>query len=336
MAATDFRDYYATLGVSRTADTDEIKKVYRKLARKYHPDMNPGDRQAEAKFKEVTEAYEVLSDPEKRKKYDQFGQYWNRVDQGHPWPGGTGGSTNFNEFEFGRYSTFEEFVNELLGRFGGPEPSGFGQRANYRTTKTPSGKSGFESPGFGTQPGQNPQGADYESTIKLTLNEAFHGVKKRLNLGAETIEVGIPAGTKNGTKIRVRGKGQMNPYSKQRGDLYLVADLETHTFFQFDSDNNLVCEVAITPDEAVLGAEIEVPTPDGAVTVKVPAGVRSGQSLRLRSKGWPNPKGGRSDQLVQIVIVPPKEISALEREAYEKIRANRKFDPRSHLKQVRL
>jgi curved DNA-binding protein len=133
----------------------------------------------------------------------------------------------------------------------------------------------------------------------------------------------------------VRGKGQASPYTQQRGDLYLNVDIQPHPFFKFEGDN-LVCEVPIAPDEAVLGGAIEVPTPDGSVTMNIPAGTRSGQTLRLRGKGWSKPKGDRGDQLVRIVIVPPPELSATEREYYEKLRNSRTFDPRSNLKRVSL
>ncbi len=325
MAATDFKDYYTILGVSRSADGEEIKKAYRRLARKYHPDLNPGDRKAEAMFKDINEAYEVLSDTDKRRKYDQFGQYWKQAGQGNPWGGG-GASAGFDNFEFGQYASFEEFVNELLGRFSTSGPS-YSQQRSQRTTTSPSGFG--DGAGFGTS-----ASADYESNIKLTFSEAFHGVQKRLTVGTETIDVRIPAGAKAGSRIRVRGKGNISPYGG-RGDLYLNVELQSHDFFQFDGDN-LTCEVPIAPDEAVLGARIDVPTPDGMVTVNVPAGIRSGQSLRLRGKGWPHPKGGRGDQLVQVVILPPKDLSQLERECYETIRANRAVNPRHHLKQVTL
>ena len=331
MAATDFKDYYATLGVNKNADADEIKRAYRKLARKYHPDVNPGDKVAEAKFKEVNEAYEVLSDPDKRRKYDQFGQYWNRVGTGGGWPPG---GADVNGFDFNQYGSFDEFINELLGRFGTP-PGGRGARSySYRTSPGGTGFGGYGdfSSGFNdtSAPGQ-----DLESNISLTFSEAFHGTQKRLNVGGEVLTVRIPAGAKPGSRIRVKGKGQMNPYSRQRGDLYLVVDVQPHPFFQFEGDN-LVCEVPITPDEAVLGASVEVPTPDGTVTVSIPPGIRSGQALRLRGKGWRNPKGDRGDQLVRVVITPPTQLNAIEREYYEKIRANRTVDPRSHLKQIKL
>lgn len=331
MAATDFKDYYAILGISKTASPDEIKQAFRKLARKYHPDVNPGNKEAEAKFKEVNEAYEVLSDPDKRKKYDQFGQYWKQAGQGFP-SGGAG--VDMGGFDFSQYGSFDEFVNELLGRFGGPSPRGRRQSYSYSTsTGRPSGYGGFND--FGFQDMGTGAAQDTEASITLTFSEAFNGVQKRFSLGNETIEVRIPSGAKTGTRLRVRGKGQFNPMTQQRGDLYLKVELQSHPFFQFEGDN-LVCEVPITPDEATLGAAIDVPTPDGSVNVKLPAGVRSGQSLRLRGKGWPLTKGGRSDQLVKVAIVPPKDLSAQEREYYEKIRAIRTYNPRSHLDKFKL
>lgn len=337
MAATDFKDYYAILGVNKTASADEIKKTFRRLARKYHPDMNPGDKQAEARFKEVSEAYEVLSDPEKRQKYDQFGQYWKQAGQG--WPSGSGGAgVDVGGFDFSQYGSFDEFINELLGRFNTGVSGNSGRTYTYRTGT--SGFSGFNDfGGFNDYSGFDNRAAgasaDREATINLSWSDAFHGVQKRLNLGNEVIDVRIPPGAKPGSRIRVRGKGQVSTLNQQRGDLYLNVELNPHSFFQFDGDN-LVCEVPVTPDEAVLGASIEVPTPDGTVSVNVPAGIRSGQSLRLRGKGWPRPKGGRSDQLVKIVIATPKDLTQVEREYYEKIRSSRSFNPRSHLPQVHL
>jgi curved DNA-binding protein len=328
MAATDFKDYYATLGVGKTASADEVKKAFRKLARQYHPDVNPGNQSAEARFKEVNEAYEVLSDPDKRKKYDQFGQYWK---QAGGWSPSGGAPTDFGAggFDFSQYSNFDEFINELLGRFNGAPGAGArrpsSSSSSYRTSP------GYG--GFGDYSGFD--NLDLESTCTLTLSEAFRGVQKRFSVGNEVIDVRIPAGAKPGSRIRVRGKGQINAYNQQRGDLYLKVEIQPHAFFQFEGDN-LVCEVPITPDEAVLGAAIEVPTPDGAVTMNVPGGIRSGQKLRIRGKGWPKPKEGRGDQMVKVVIVPPKDLSAIEREFYEKIRAARSFDPRSALKQVQL
>jgi len=327
MPETNFKDYYAILGVSKSAQEDEIKKTFRKLALKYHPDRNPGDKAAEEKFKEISEAYEVLSDPEKRKKYDQFGQYWQQAGQGG-WGGQAGPNVDFGGFDFSQYGNFDEFINELLGRFS--TPGGSNRGYSYRSSGGPGFNDfgGFGNAGFGNQTAN----ADREASLKLSFAEAFHGVQKRLNLGNEIIDVRIPAGAKAGSRVRVKGKGQVNPLNQQRGDLFLVIELEPHPFFQFEGDN-LVCEVPLAPDEAVLGASIEVPTPDGLVTMKVPPGVKSGQSLRLRGKGWLIPKQGRGDQLVKLVITPPKQLSVKERELYEQIRANRSENPRQALAQ---
>jgi curved DNA-binding protein len=334
MAATNFRDYYALLGVNKNASADDIKKAYRRLARKYHPDLNPGDKTAEAKFKEITEANEVLSDVDKRTQYDRFGQYWKQSEQprtnntrSNPGaPPGSNRAADFNTVDFGQYNNFDDFVNELLGRF------------NNSSNPNPTGTKAAAPDGFSTNAsssGANNLGGDREATIVLSLTEAYKGVQKSFNLGTETIKVRIPGGAKAGSRIRVRGKGNVNTYNKQRGDLYLTVELQPHPFFKLDGEQ-LTCEVPVTPDEAVLGAQIEIPTPDGMVTVNVPAGVRSGQSLRLRGKGWANPRGERGDQLAKIIIATPKTISPAERELYEKIRAVRTFDPRSNFNQVML
>ncbi|MBE9057685.1 DnaJ C-terminal domain-containing protein [Sphaerospermopsis sp. LEGE 08334] len=329
MAATDFKDYYSILGITKTATPEEIKQAFRKLARKYHPDVNPGNKQAEAKFKEVNEAYEVLSDPDKRKKYDQYGQYWRQVGEGG-FPGGAG--VDMSGFDFGQYGSFNDFINDL---FGGAGPRTNRQSYSYRTStgKPGTGFGGFNDFGFQDMGGGAAQDSEY--TISLSFAEGFAGVQKRFSLGNETIDVRIPAGAKTGTRLRVRGKGQVNPMTQQRGDLYLKVELQPHSFFQFEGDH-LLCEVPITPDEAALGASIDVPTPDGSVNVKLPAGVRSGQSLRLRGKGWPLAKGGRGDQFVKVAIAPPKDLTPQEREYYEKLRAIRTYNPRSHLSQVKL
>jgi len=330
VASAGFKDYYSVLGVTKSADADEIKKAFRQLARKHHPDVNPGDNAAEEKFKEINEAYEVLSDKDKRAKYDQYGQYWNKAGAPSPSGGGYGrGASDFDDVEFGKYGNFDEFINDLLGRMNNGGGAGGGRGGD------PFGGGGFRNPGNygGASAGAN---LDIEAKITLTFSEAFNGVQKPLSVNNESITVKIPAGAKIGSKIRVRGKGNYSPqYTSQRGDLYLRIELAKHPFFQFDGDN-LTCEVPIAPDEAVLGTQIEVPTPDGSVTVNVPAGVKSGQSLRLRGKGWKNTKGDRTDQFVKLTIVPPKDLSDIEKEAYETLKANRSSDPRSSLKSVKL
>lgn len=338
MVATDFKDYYAILGINKSASADEIKKNFRRLARKYHPDMNPGDKQAEARFKEINEAYEVLSDPEKRKKYDQFGRYWKQAGQGWS-PNGSASGFDVGSFDFGAYGSFDEFINELLGRFSTGTSRTASQTYTYSPGTNSSSKFTDFSSSYSNSSGFNnaatATSADQEANITLSWSDAFKGVQKRLNLGNEVIEVKIPSGVKSGSRIRVRGKGQLNPRTQIRGDLYLNVELKPHSFFQFDGDN-ILCEVPVTPDEAVLGTSVEIPTPDGKVSVNIPAGIRSGQSLRLRGKGWSTPKGDRTDQLVRVIIVTPKEITQREREYYEKIRALRSFNPRSYLSQIKL
>ncbi|MEO1446215.1 MAG: DnaJ C-terminal domain-containing protein [Cyanobacteria bacterium J06635_11] len=354
MAATDFKDYYAILGVSKKASAEEIKRSFRKLARKYHPDVNPNNKKAEAKFKEVSEAYEVLSDKDKRKKYDQFGQYWQQAGRaGAPTgAGGFGGPGAAGGFDFGAYGSFDDFINELLGRMGGGAAPG-GARYQQRSSA-----SGFNTGGFGGANGFgfDPRAAagagrtsrttagrsggrsafDQDADLKLSMSEAFHGTQKRFTIGSESVSVRIPAGVRPGSKIRIKGKGAMNAQTKQRGDVYLKVVFLPHNFFQFDGDK-LVCEVPITPDEAVLGGKVSVPTPDSKVTVNIPAGIKSGQSLRLRGKGWPSKKGNdRGDQLVKVVITPPKDLSTKEKSLYEQIREARTRDPRANLSNIKL
>jgi curved DNA-binding protein len=322
MATTDYKDYYAVLGVSKDATPEQIKQAYRRLARKYHPDMNPGNQEAEKRFKEVNEAHEILSDSDKRQKYDRFGQYWQQAQTG-------GGSSGFGTegFDFAQYGNFDDFINQLLGRFGSPG----GQRTyTYRTSDGGTGSpfSNLESMFGGFS--EPTAFADVEATIALTMSEAFHGVQKQLQLAGETLNVRIPAGAKPGSRIRLKGKGRIGPANQQKGDLYLIVQLDPDRFFHFDGDD-LICEVPIAPDEAALGAKIEVPTPDGKVTMTVPPGVQSGQSLRLRGKGWPRPAKERGDLLVRLKIVVARELSKQERECYEQLRHVRQSNPRASL-----
>ena len=338
MSSTEFKDYYAVLGVQKTAGPDEIKKKFRKLALKYHPDRNQGNKAAEAKFKEISEAYEVLSDTDKRAKYDRFGKYW---EQG-PTAGYSNSKSSYNpntqvDFggtDFSQYGNFEEFINELLGRFSTPGTGTTNSSGNYSSQT--SNRTNFDGTfqdigGFG----QQRSATNSEASINLTFSEAFRGTTKRLKISSETVEVRIPAGAKPGSRIRLAGKGQSNGFGQKRGDLYLNVKLTPHSFFSFEGDN-LVCEIPIAPDEAVLGASISIPTPDGLVSMKVPPGIRSGQTLRLRGKGWSSPKGKRKDQLVKILIATPKKISNKEKEYYEKIRDIRSDNPRDRLRGISL
>ncbi len=334
--ATDFKDYYSVLGVQKSASPDEIKKAFRKLAVKYHPDRNPDNKVAEEKFKEISEAYEVLGDKDKRQKYDQFGKYWQQADKAgnNPWAGAGAGqqrtgfntNVNVNDFNFGEYGSFDEFIGDLLGR-----PFGGGARTNTRTTTNNS--TGYNN--FNNRQTINNKDYDLEKSINLTYSQAYHGVETKLKLGTETIDTRIPAGARNGTKIRLKGKGNVNPLNQQKGDLYLKVQLTPHQFFQWE-DDKLVCEVPITPTEAVLGGEVDIPTPEGNVSMKIPAGIRHGQSLRLKGKGWSSPKGQNGDLFARITIATPKNVTKLEKEYYEKIQQISKENPRSQLNNIKL
>ena len=331
MSSTEFKDYYAILGVKKTAQTDEIKKQFRKLALRYHPDRNQGNEAAEAKFKEISEAYDVLSDEDKRSQYDHFGQYWqqSRVPSANKTGNTTNKRTDFNSSDFSQYGNFEEFINELLGSISTPRNNSRNSQEYAQTFNRNSNIQDF------AQSGRQSSATTSEASITLTLSEAFRGVVKSIAIAGETLQVRIPPGVKSGSRIRLAGKGQINPYSRQKSDLYLDVQLDAHPFFNFEGDN-LVCEIPITPDEAVLGASIDVPTPEGKVSIKVPAGISSGQVLRLRQQGWSSPSGQRTDQLVKIIIATPQQVSPQIKEYYEKISKLRTNNPRAQLQQISL
>jgi curved DNA-binding protein len=350
MSSTEFKDYYAILGVEKAADTSEIKKNFRQLALKYHPDRNQGNKAAETKFKEISEAYDVLSDQDKRVEYDRFGQYWGQssgsreTDAGSKSPSGNPRSkVDFNSTDFSQYGNFDEFINELLGRFSSPSSnntssSGSGQASpkssnsydfSRQETSIPLNDRTIQATECtqGTRP--------YEASINLSYVEAFRGTTKRINLAQETVQVRIPVGVKPGSRIRLAGKGKLNLAGTSRNDLYLNVVLDPHPFFSFDGDN-LVCDVPIAPDEAVLGSSISIPTPDGLVSVKIPAGTNSGQVLRLRGKGWSSASGDRTDLLVKIIVATPQQTTPLERDYYAKIRNLRSENPRSGMERITL
>ena len=303
MSANGYRDYFKVLGVERGADAEAIKRSFRKLARQYHPDVNPDDATAEAKFKEISEAYEVLSDPEKRRRYEQFGQYWSQMGGG-----GSGGAPGF-DVDFGRYGNFDDFINDLLGRFGG-------QVGN---------------PGFGFSGGFPGPAAtlnlDAEATINLSFADAFRGCERTLAVNEERVQVRVPPGVKTGSRLRLKGKGNLQPGTGRRGDLYLNLKLLEHPVWKLDGDQ-LRADLPLSLDELALGGEVRVATPDGEATVQVPAGVALGRSLRLKGKGWPL-KDGRGDLLLSLSLKLPERFSEGERELLEKLRLARSTDPRA-------
>ena len=331
MGASGYRDYFKVLGLERGADADAVKRAFRKLAREYHPDVNPNNKEAEAKFKEISEAYEVLSDPDKRRRYEQFGQYWNQSG------GGSGGA----DVDFGRYGNFDDFINDLLGRFGGGGPAGGGFGG------APGGfgfSSGFPGGGFsggfpggaaGAGAGRAPLNLDAEASISLSFADGFRGCERTLAVNEERVQVRIPPGVKTGSRLRLKGKGNLQPGTGRRGDLYLNLKLIDHPVWSLDGDL-LRAELPLSLDELALGGEVRVATPDGEATVQVPAGMEPGRSLRLKGKGWPI-KDGRGDLLLCLSLRLPPSFSETERHLLEQLRAERQVDPRADwIEQARL
>ena len=327
MGASGYRDYFKVLGLERGADADAVKRAFRKLARQYHPDVNPNNKDAEAKFKEISEAYEVLSDPDKRRRYEQFGQYWNQAG------GGAGGGA---DVDFGRYGNFDDFINDLLGRFGGGggpggggAPGGFGFSSGFPGGGFPGGFSG------GPAGARAPLNLDAEASISLSFADAFRGCERTLAVNEERVQVRIPPGVKTGSRLRLKGKGNLQPGTGRRGDLYLNLKLLDHPVWSLDGDL-LRAELPLSLDELALGGEVRVATPDGEATVQVPAGMEPGRSLRLKGKGWPI-KDGRGDLLLSLSLRLPPSFSEAERQLLEQLRAERRVDPRvDWIEQARL
>jgi len=305
-AANGYRDYFKILGLERNATEADIKKAFRTLARKYHPDVNPGNDKAESRFKEISEAYEVLSDSEKRQKYEQYGQYWNHL-------GGMGSRSSAGsgfDVNIGNYGDFDDFINDLLGRFAG---SRGGQ--NY--------SGGLEN--F-TDVSQSAQTLDAEIKITISFSEAFHGSERTLAVNSERVKVKIPRGIRSGSRLRVKGKGNIQTGTGRRGDLYLNVEVQSHLIWRLEGDQ-LRGELPVTFDEIALGARIKVITPDGDAFVNVPAGTLPGQNLRLKGKGWPLKKG-RGDLIFNLKIHLPSQWSTEEIDLIEKLRTFRNVDPR--------
>ncbi|MBS6830516.1 MAG: J domain-containing protein [Desulfovibrio sp.] len=301
--AVSYKDYYKLLGVERGTKTEEISKAYKKLARKYHPDLNPGDKQAEEKFKEINEAYEVLKDPEKRKLYDQLGPNWQHGQQFQGEPGYENVHFTFNGKSFDG-SGFSDFFETL---FGGAAAGG-GRGANF-------GPDPFG--GFSSRPRR---GRDVEAELPLSLEEASSGGRRTVTLqmpqGPKTLEVNVPAGIREGAKLRLAGQGDPAPGGTP-GDLFLRVRYLPHPQFKVEGEN-LHCDVALAPWEAVLGAKVAVPTLEGQVELNIPAGSSSGRKFRLRGKGLGSGVN-RGDLLARVMIKVPAQLSAEERELWQKL-----------------
>jgi curved DNA-binding protein len=324
-----FKDYYETLGVSKDASAEDIKKAFRKLARQYHPDVAKDKKAAEAKFKEINEANEVLSDPGKRSKYDALGANWQEGGEAQPSPGwqgspqGTGGYDQ--EFHFGG-TGFSDFFEQY---FSGGSRYGFPPDFAAEEDMPPSGK----------RSGRARRGHDIEGDILVTLDEAMHGTQRPISLqtvdrktGAvqtHSFEVRIPPGATDGRRIRVPGQGEPGSNGGEAGDLYLRVRHAAHPDFT-TLGSDVHHELDVAPWEPVLGAEIIVPTLDGSIKLRIPAGSENGQTLRVRGRGLPKGKSGeRGDFFVTIHIAVPSRVTDAERALWEQLRTTSTFNPRA-------
>jgi curved DNA-binding protein len=304
-----YKDYYATLGVAKSATHDDIRKAFRRLARQHHPDVAKDKKSAEAKFKEINEAYEVLGDPEKRQKYDTLGADWDQAGPRQPPPGWGGrrsapgaGGPEFREFSFGG-TGFSDFFEQFFG--------GGGRRGAH-----PRGS------GFGFPPEEEAGGSDVEADLLVTIEEALHGSKKKISLRregsprVETYEVRIPKGVREGQRIRLAGQGEAAGSRGRAGDLLLRVRFEQHPDYRVEG-GDLISEVELPAWQLVLGGEVEVPTPEGSVRLKVPAGTQPGRKFRLKGRGLHTSEGARGDLYVQPTVTLPTELTAAERAHWE-------------------
>jgi curved DNA-binding protein len=345
--AVKYKDYYETLGVPRTASDNEIKKAFRKLARRYHPDVAKNKKEAEEKFKEINEAHEVLSDPTKRKRFDALGPNWKAGADFRPPPGWesfTGGpferagrSDGFT-FEFGG-TGFSSFFEQLFGSMRGEAGRGGGGQSDL------------------TEQDFAQRGRDAEGDIMVTLDEAMRGALRTVTVRrpcacascagsgargrrvcpdcsgtgqvprAVQYQVRIPAGVTDGQRLRLAGKGDEGVGGGPAGDLYLRVRLAAHPEFRAEQ-HDLVYEAELAPWEAVLGTQIAVPTLEAPVNIKIPPGTQNGQRLRVRAKGLPQAGGGRGDLFVVMVVKLPDRLTERERQLWEQLARESNFSPR--------
>jgi curved DNA-binding protein len=286
------KDYYNILGVSRSATEREIKQAYRKLARQYHPDVNPGDKSAEERFKQINEAYEVLSDKEKRRKYDKYGDQWQYADQfekarqQQSWDFSQGGQrVYFSEEDVG--SIFDDLFRGFGTRAGRPQPR---------------------------------RGRDIEFPLEVTLEEAYSGTTRTLNMAdGKRLEVKIPPGVKDGSRVRISGKGAEG-YGGAKGDLYLVTSVRPHRTFRRHGDD-LYTDVSVPLTVAVLGGEVKVSTPKGSkLSLKIPPETQNGRTFRLKEQGMPHlGNSAKGDLLARVKVVLPTKLTDEEKELFQKL-----------------
>ncbi len=306
-----YKDYYQILGVPRGASEADLKKSFRKLAREFHPDVAKDKKKAEEKFKEINEAYEVLSDPAKRKKYDELGANWKSGAEFRPSGGSARGFRGGRaaDFEFGG-TGFSDFFEQMFGARGGT--GGVDSR-------------GMRAEDFATR------GADVEGDLMVTLDEVMRGsvrpVTVQHGVKTETHQVKIPVGVTEGQRLRLAGRGGAGGAGGPAGDLLLRVRIAKHPDFEV-AEHNLIYEAELAPWEAVLGVEISVPTLDGKVGIKIPPGTQSGQKLRVRGRGLPQHGGGHGDLIVTTRVELPARLTETERKLWEQLARESKFKPR--------
>ncbi len=306
-------DYYKILEVSRDASPEEIQKAYRKLARKYHPDMNPDDKAAKAKFQQVQHAYDVLNDAKKRQMYDQFGSEFESAGADprggrHP---AHGGGASFQDVDFSQLFGQGGGFEGVFGQFGGE-----GHPGRRHAPRRP--------------------GADLQHDLHIPFNTSITGGEAQISVRrhggkVETITVKIPAGIQNGKKIRLRGQGETSPTGGRQGDLLIKVLVAAHPYFT-RRGNDLDVSVPITLAEAALGAKIDVPTPKGEITLTIPPGTSSGKRLRLKGMGAPTPNGGHGDLYAEMQIVLPVTLSEEDQAAIRELDGRHPLEPRAELR----
>ena len=308
----EYKDYYKILGVDRSANPEDIKKAYRKLAMKYHPDRNPGDKSAEEKFKDINEANDVLSDPEKRNRYDQLGSsysQWQRTGQpggSFNWEdwfaqsqhGGTRVEVGNMEDLFGT-SGFSDFFNAIFGQMGGQAAYGRGQTRRRQQVR--------------------PKPA-YEQPVTISLHEAYHGAARMIEINGQRYEIKIPKGAKTGTKVRMSGVGPMGSDGR-KSDVYLVIDIASHPDFERKEDD-LYTDITIDLYTAVLGGQVATPTPAGNVLLTIPPGTQPGQTFRLARRGMPKLRSPKvfGDLYTRVRVQIPKNLTPEQKALFEQIR----------------
>lgn len=309
-----YNDYYNILGIDKNASQENIKKSYRKLAKKYHPDINPGNKQAEEKFKKINEAYEVLSDPEKRKKYDDFGSETN-FQNGYDFDPSQFGKNVKNvkyEYRTGETGEYSDFFNMFFGENGLDFDNIFGNTGAEKKSRSYSNK-----------------GEDIEAEIELTIEEGFKGVEKRITLkgqsGEKNLTFKIPKGVRDGEKIRLHGQGAAGINGGENGDLFLVVKLKSSDKFTIEGIN-LTTTLEIMPWDAALGCELAVGTVDGKILIKVPAGVQTDSKIRASGKGYIDRNGRRGDLYIKVRIVNPSYITREMKGLYEKLKLASRSD----------